>query len=343
MNILDVAAAAGVSSATVSRVLNGGKVTPETTAKVEAAIRKLNYFPNNLARTLITGKSMNIGIVTHSLTNSFSMEFVDAVSQRLSELDYRLFVTSSGTNGMSREDVEAKYLSSFLSQKVDGIILHDPSMINYESGFYGEIAKQVPFVMVHSSSQVTDINSVLIDQVLGMQKVMDHLLGQGHRRIWMVRSHGYSQDLKEAVWRSALRAVGMEPSDDDVINSPQGDAEIGITNAEEWVSRRLARSEPPTAIFAANDIQGIGVKAALLGAGLRIPEDVSLIAHDNTILAEIGQFSSVDMKRASAGHATVDLLLSCIRGRDKEIRRVYLTPDLIHRGSTRPLPGFSVV
>jgi DNA-binding LacI/PurR family transcriptional regulator len=105
----------------------------------------------------------------------------------------------------------------------------------------------------------------------------------------------------------------------------------------------LARSEPPTAIFAANDIQGIGVKAALLGAGLRIPEDVSLIAHDNTILAEIGQFSSVDMKRASAGHATVDLLLSCIRGRDKEIRRVYLTPDLIHRGSTRPLPGFSVV
>jgi LacI family transcriptional regulator len=103
------------------------------------------------------------------------------------------------------------------------------------------------------------------------------------------------------------------------------------------VTQRLGQGAPPTAIFASNDIQGMGTQIALKRAGLRIPEDVSLVAHDNTFLAEIGQFSSVDLKRTSVGHATVDLLLSGIQGKDKEARRVYLTPDIVFRGSTRSL------
>jgi len=335
MNILDIAAEAGVSTATVSRVLNDGRVAPATRAKVEAAIRKMHYFPNNLARTLITGKSMNIGVLTHSLTNSFSMEFVEAVSHRLAELDYRLFVTSSEASG--REEGEAKYLSSFLSQKVDGIILHDPSLVNYDSGFYGEIARQVPLVMVHSFPQVTDINSVVVDQALGMHKVMQHLLAGGHRKIWHVHNTGFSQTLKEQVWAEELTKAGSPPSPEDVIVVPGGDSEQGVMETEEAVTQRLARCERPTAIFTANDIMGIGAQRALLKAGLRIPEDVSLFSHDNTILSHIGGFSSVDMKRASVGHATVDLLLSNIEGKDREARRVYLTPDLVHRGSTRSL------
>lgn len=332
MNILDIAAEAGVSSATVSRVLNDGNVSPATRAKVEAAIRKMNYFPNNLARTLITGRSMNIGVLTHSLTNSYSMEFVEAVSHRLAEMNYRLFVSSSQAIG--QEEAEAKYLSSFLSQKVDGIILHDPSWANYESEIYLEVTRHVPFVMVHSFPEVTDINSVVVDQALGMRRVMQHLTGLGHRKIWHVRNLGYSQTLKEEVWAEELRKLGTPPSTEDVIVIPGGDHERGVMEAEVALDERLAQLGPPTAIFAANDIMGTGVQRALAKVGLRIPEDVSLFSHDNTILSHIGGFSSVDMKRTAVGLAAVELLLSTIDGPLKEPRRVYITPDLVHRGST---------
>jgi len=336
MNILDIAAAAGVSSATVSRVLNNGKVSAEARAKVEAVIRQVNYLPNHLARTLITGKSMNIGILTHSLSNSYSWEFVEAVGDRLKELNYRQFVASSGGDA----EEEAKYLSSFLSQRVDGIILHDPSGDNFRLGLFREAANRIPLVMVHSFVQEPpDINSVIVDQALGMKRVMEHFLSLGHRRIWMVRSHGYSQDLKERVWREALTAIGAPPGPDDLIHIPDGDSEKGVLEARDLVFQRLQSSPPPTAMFASNDLQGVGAQAALRKFGLRIPEDVSLVSHDNTILAEVGQISSVDMKRASVGHATVDLLLSIIQGKDKETRRVYLTPDIVHRGSTRAILG----
>lgn len=334
MNILDIAAAAGVSSATVSRVLNNGKVSPESRAKVEAVIRRENYLPNSLARTLITGKSMNIGIVTHSLSNSYSWEFVEAVGDRLKELGYRQFVASGGGD----PEEEAKYIASFLSQKVDGIILHDPSSENYQAGILREAARRIPLVMVHSFVQEPpDINSVIVDQALGMKRVMDHFLGLGHRRIWMLRSNGYSQDLKEQIWRDALTVVGCPPGSEALLHIPDGDTEKGVPEAEAVVFERLQTNAPPTALFASNDIQAVGALAALRKAGLRVPEDVSIVAHDNTILAEVGRFSSVDMKRASAGHATVDLLMSIIGGRDKETRRVYLTPDIVHRGTSRAI------
>jgi len=336
MNILDIAAAAGVSSATVSRVLNDGKVSPDTRAKVEAAIRKMNYFPNNLARTLITGKSMNIGVLTHSLTNSYSMEFVEAVGHRLAELNYRLFVSS--TEAIGQEEGEARYLANFLSQKVDGIILHDPSWPNYDSGFYTEVARQVPLVMVHSFPEVTDVNSVVVDQALGMRRVMKYLTDLGHRKIWHVRNLGYSQTLKEEVWSEELRKRGSSPPQDDVIVVDRGDYESGVVDAESAVTERLTRLGPPTAIFAANDIMAIGAQRALAKAGLRIPDDVSLFGHDNTILSYIGGFSSVDMKQTAVGLATVELLLSSIDGALKEPRRVYITPELVHRGSTGPVP-----
>lgn len=332
MNILDIAAEAGVSSATVSRVLNDGRVSPATRAKVEAAIRKMNYFPNNLARTLITGRSMNIGVLTHSLTNSYSMEFVEAVSQRLAELNYRLFVSSS--QAIRQEESEAKYLAIFLSQKVDGIILHDPSSANYESEVYLEVTRHVPFVMVHSFPEVTDINSVVVDQALGMRRVMKHLTDLGHRKIWHVRNLGYTQNLKEEVWAEELRKLGTPPSPEDVIVVPRGDYESGVIDAELAVSERIAQGGPPTAIFASNDIMAIGTQRALQKAGFRIPEDISLFSHDNTILSHIGGFSSVDMKRAAVGLATVELLQSSIQGVVKEPRRVYITPDLVLRGST---------
>jgi LacI family transcriptional regulator len=336
MNILDIAAAAGVSSATVSRVLNNGKVSPELKSKVEATIRAMNYLPNNLARSLITGKSMNIGVLTHSLSNSYAGEFVDAVGERLRELNYRQFVASASSVGASEE--EAKYVSSFLSQKVDGIIMHDLSEENYSSGFFLEVSRRVPLVIVHSFVDGTaEINSVILDQVLGMRRVMDHLLGLGHRKIWFVRSAGYSQDQKERVWREEMTALGCPPGPDDLIYIPDGDNEKGVHEATEAVAARLQALGPPTAIFACNDIQGVGTQAALRQHGLRIPDDVSLVAHDNTILAEVAQISSVDMKRSSVGHATVDLLMSIVQGKDKEIRRVYLTPDIVHRGSTRKL------
>ena len=332
MNIIDVAREAGVSTATVSRVLNGGSVSDDARTAVEAAIKKLNYLPNNLARGLVTGQTKTIGVIIHSVSNYFSMEFVEAVGAMYREQGYLLFVASTESAG---SEEECRYISGFISQRVDGIILHDPPIDNYRNGFLKDVAKRIPFAMVHSFPDIYDINSVYVDQRLGMERVMSHLLGLGHRDIWFVRSEGFSEDLKEEVWRSGLRSVGREPSPDDLIFVPDGNKEIAITETEEIIGDLFQAGRRPSAIFACNDLMCAGVAYAASRHGIAVPDDLSLVGHDNTILAASGRFSSVDLKMGSVGRAAVDLLAYAIEGKDPEPRRVLISPDVFMRGSTK--------
>jgi LacI family transcriptional regulator len=167
---------------------------------------------------------------------------------------------------------------------------------------------------------------------------MDHLIDLGHRDIVFIRGGiGYSFDTKEVVWRECLQAVGITPSDENIIVIPEGNSEFGIVQAEEKVREFLAgRAQMPTAIFGCNDIMATGALHALRSLGLRVPEDVSLVGHDNTILAASGRFSSVDLKTPSVGHAAIDLLSYAMNGVDKEPRRIIISPEIIHRNSTGP-------
>jgi LacI family transcriptional regulator len=143
-------------------------------------------------------------------------------------------------------------------------------------------------------------------------------------------------DSKEEVWREALAAAGAPPPPENRIVIANGNAEDGILEAEEKVDALLRSGRVPTAIFGCNDIMATGALNAARRNGIAVPERLSIVGHDNTILAASGRFTSVDLKIQSVGHASIDLLLHAMNGEDKEPRRLIISPELVFRNSTAP-------
>jgi DNA-binding LacI/PurR family transcriptional regulator len=335
MTIVEIAKEAGVSIATVSRVMNDGSVSAETRARVEAVIEKHKFSPNLMARGLINRQSETIGLITHSISNHFHMDFIQVVERHCNEMGYLLFVCIC--EGESQVENERRFLGDLVARQVNGIILHDSFPENYASGFVPIISKKIPLVMVHSFNSVADINSVEVDQVLGMKKVMRHLLELGHRDVFFLRGRlGNTYDSKELVWRESLAAVGCPPPPENRLVVENGNTEEGILESEELLDGLFKEGRVPTAIFACNDIMATGAVNAARANGIAVPERLSIVGHDNTILAASGRFSSVDLKTQSVGHASIDLLAYAMGGADTEPRRLIITPELVLRGSTGP-------
>jgi LacI family transcriptional regulator len=340
MNINDIAREAGVSIATVSRVLNHLPVREENRLKVEAAVKRLDFVPNYLARGLMNKQSLAIGVLITSISNDYYMEITDAVERRLRERGLMLFLCS--TDGET--ELERRYLNDLVSRRVDGIIVLDSSDENYASGLFRGVAQRVPLILVHSNPDILDVDSVVIDQRLGMRRVMEHLYGLGHREIAFLRGRaGVPYDIKEEAWRSFLSERGIVPSPERLVVIEQGNASEAIGQAEEAMGETLRSASRPTAVFACNDLMARGVVNAASRLGLRIPEDLSVVGHDDTVLAISGrtQLTSVDLKMKSLGGAAVDLLYRAIDGGDPEPRRVFIVPELVVRESTGPVPADS--
>lgn len=331
MTITDIAREAGVSTATVSRVMNHQSVSTDKRERVEAAIKKLDYTPNPLARGLMNKSSRVIGVLTTSMSNQYYMEITEAVERRFRTKGFMQFLCC--TEGDQGE--ERRYLNDLIARQVDGIIVIDPANENVESGFLKATAGRIPLVLIHSIPTLTDIASVIIDQPLGMVRVMDHLLALGHRDVAFLRGRlGFSYDIKERAWREALGRVGVVPPDDRLLVVEDGNTEAAVELVRQTLTERFRTSPPPTALFACNDLMAMGALEAAAQAGLRVPEDLSIVGHDNTILAVHGRLTSVDLKMRSLGLAAADLLNHLIEGGDDEPRRVLFTPDLVLRQTT---------
>ena len=331
MTVKEIARISGVSTATVSRVLNNGPVKKNTRDKVEAAIRELNHMPDDLTKRTLGTTQRAYALVTHSVTNYYSMEFAETVVNRCEqEEDLIVYLNRS-----DQYDKQYRCISDLLSRGVEGIILHDPPLLNYDLGFLHKLAERIPLVIVHSNPDLYDINSVMVDQEAGMRKAADFLIKKGYRNQLFLRGHfGFSFDLKERVWKEELLKAGIEPGGKSVVVVEGADMERGIETAYNLVSEHLKSGDIPDAVFTCNDIMGVGALRALRDAGLRVPEDVPLLSHDNTILASSFRISSVDLKISSLAHAALDLLDYAISGSDSEPRKILITPDLNLRDTT---------
>jgi DNA-binding LacI/PurR family transcriptional regulator len=335
MTIVEIAKEAGVSIATVSRVLNNGSVSVNKRALVEAVIEKYKFTPNLLARGLINKQSETIGLLTHGISNHFNMDFIQVVERHCNEMGNLLFVCIC--EGSDPIETERRFLNDLVARQVNGIILHDSFPENYESGFLSYIAKRIPLVIIQSFGSCYDINTVEVDQVLGMRKVMKHLIDLGHRDILFLRGPvSISYDSKETVWREALAAVGAPPPPENRIVVPDGNTEDGILESEELLDAMFKGGRIPTAVFGCNDIMAMGALNAARKNGIDVPGRLSIVGHDNTILAASGRFTSVDLKTHSVGHASFDLLVHAMDGTDKEPRRLIISPELVLRNSTGP-------
>ena len=310
--IRDVARHAGVSPATVSRVLNDlPLVTGATRERVLQSIEELDYRPSAAARGLTSGRWHAVGVVAPFFTSASAVERLSGVAERLAESAYSLVM-----HDVETLEQRAEALAAFARpDRVDGLLVISLPLADDEHAALEH--DDFPIVLI----DVSDAShpDLAIDDVHGGRLATDHLLAGGHARIGFVgdapaNPFGFtsSEDRRRGYLR-ALRGAGIEPLMELQQRGPHGRVE-----AQRLAERLLDLVDPPTAIFAASDMQAVGVMEAVRARGLRMPDDVAVVGFDDIELAEIVGLTTVRQPLRESGRRGAELLLARLEGRAPE-------------------------
>jgi LacI family transcriptional regulator len=329
MTIRDVARLAGVSSMTVSRVINGSeRVSPATRQRVEEAIDELGYVPSRLARGLIRQKTGTLALIVPDVANPFFTLVVRGAEEVARRADYRLLLCDT----RSDLELEREVIEELLAHRVEGIAIAPVS--DRSRTHLRRLAKfGVPFVLIDRTVQGVDSDLIVGDNEGGARRLVTHLLELGHRRIGLIVE---ADDVSTARHRrqgyeSALAAAGV-PVDESLIVRADADPSGGF----EGMRRLLTLDERPTAVFAVNNLVALGVIEAVRDAGLEVPDDVALVCFDDIEYASrMYPFLTVMAQPAETlGSLGTQLLLERIDGRARARgRSVVLSAQFIVRKS----------
>jgi LacI family transcriptional regulator len=334
ITIRDVAARAGVSVATASRVLSGNPATsPESRARVAAAVSELDYRPNAQARALRSTRSESIGLLVPDVRNPFFADLAHAVEQAALA---NSFVTLLG-NANERKEQQDRYLDTLISRRVDGIIL--APLGDGTGSIDSLISRNIPTVFVDRTVDGFDIPSVTSDSEVGIRAAVEHLAAAGHTRIGYI-----SGPQTTSTGRDRFAAFTRAISDNDLSQDPEliysGDYQAASGSAGVDALLRLRR--PPTAVLAADSLMAVGAVAILHRLGRRIGTDIALVAFDDIEWFALlnPPLSVISHSVEEMGRVAVDLLLQVIDGAKPE--SLVLPSELIVRASSsRPLPPTS--
>ena len=332
VTIFDVAAASGVSYGTVSRVLNNDPhVHPETRAKVLEEIDRLGYVTNRQARSLAGGKTNMIGLLVPDLGTAYTGEIVHGIDAEISSnnLDLLLYTTHRTASK------EANYVANLVQGLVDGLLLLLPrNPIDYIGTL---TARKFPFVLIDHQGTGEDCPAVGATNWQGAYDATDYLINLGHKRIGFITG---TMDLGCAIdrlggYRSALRTRNI-PEDDEMIFQGTFYQLDGFNGA----CHLLDHPNPPTAIFASNDVMAMGAMDAIRSRGLRIPNDVSVIGFDDIPQASLIRpaLTTIRQPLEKMGHVAAQILLDLLKHSDQEVNRIELPTELIERDSCRTIP-----
>jgi LacI family transcriptional regulator len=320
----DVARLAGVSTATVSRVVNGRYgVSVSTIEQVRSAIEELGYESSLVATSLRRSRTNVLGLVTHSF-QSYTAEVLKGVMDALSQSGFDLIIyANSDLYGTYSDGWEQRHLARLAGTLTDGCIVVTPS---------GEVRSGTPVVVIDPARGST-APSVTADNFAGATAVVEHLLGLGHRRIGFIAGRASLEAAwsREEGYRTALAEAGV-PLDPQLIARGSFNPE----SAAPLARALLDRPDRPTAIFAASD--GMALKALQVAKdlGLDVPGDLSVAGFDNipeSALAEPG-LTTVDQSMYRLGYEAARMLKSLVRGDWEGPDRTVLPTRLVVRGST---------
>lgn len=330
----DVAKKAGVSIATVSRVLNNHPVSEKARKIVEETIAELDYRPNLTARGLIKGQSYRIGVIVSNMENPYYSSIMSSMELRLREESYLCNFASSSKRG----EEEINILRRFLDSGVDGLIIVDVGTKGENSGLYADLNRQIPVVLINGNPDRLDSNLILVDQEKGMEQTMDYLFSLNHKNIGFIRgaSNGFAFVCKEQVYRQKMLEKGLGLNEKMIICIEDTDHFDCIDYTCNQVIKLLKQPDRPSAIFASNELMALGVLKAAKDVGLSVPEDLSVVAHDNTVFALIShpQMTTVDMNPSRLGIEASEMMLQLLNSKQRSPRRLTLFPELIVREST---------
>ena len=326
MTIRDVAAQAGVSVATVSKVINGRYgVAADTTARVNAVISALGYQASLVAQSLRNHRTNVIGILVADL-EPFSAELLKGAADAIRGSGFEMVVYSAG--GLADDHVgwERRYLSRLSGTLIDGAVLVTPTVVDVNYG--------APIVAIDPHTGQSGLPTIDSDNLRGGQLATAHLLGLGHRRIAMLsgRPDLESSRLREQGYRQAM-AAAMVPVSEDLVMVGGYDAQASA----ECTRTLLTSADPPTAIFAANDVSAIAAIQAAVGLGLRVPSDLSVVGFDNIPESALcaPPLTTVNQPIRQMGERSIQLLLRLMRGDHVEATHITLQTDLVVRQSAR--------
>ena len=331
LTIRDVARSAGVAVGTVSRVLNKhASVSPEVRERVVEAIRILGYEPDAVAQSMRLRTTRTVACAIRDISIAGFGSFVKAAEQVLREAGYTLLLTNTD----EQPQRELELLTTFAKRRVDGVIM-TISDEGDEDLRRALKEMRVPIVLMDRDVAL-DLDVVAIDHRGGTRAAAAHLLELGHRRIALLTGHATMRPAHERVagFQEAHRRAGLAPGPD-LIRCGGFSAEFGF----EQLSALLLTNKPPTAVVAGGMTMLPGVLRAIAAAGLRIPDDISVIAGGDTDLAELFSpaVTAVRWSNADWGRNAVRLLLDRIeRLYAADPRRVTLATELVHRASCAP-------
>jgi LacI family transcriptional regulator len=322
-----VAKEAGVSPSTVSRILNGtARVRDSKVRAVEAAIAKLQFMPNPLARSLAGGKSMSVGIVTQALDSPFYGAALLAIEKGLLRAKYSpLFVS-----GQWREGDERRCVDHLLGRRVEGIILLTSCLPDAE---LVSLARTVPLVVTGRRVDGARIYCLDEDSTAGARLATEYLIGQGHRRVAFISGPPDHPDAQQRLngYKAAL-AAGKIPFNRKLVAAGDYSESGGHTAIGALLDARVEF----TAVFAANDQTAHGALLALHRRGIKVPQDVSLVGFDDlpTSAFMIPPLTSVHRSIDEIGECAAEAMIDLIERRAPHAR--VSSPTLAIRESTRP-------
>lgn len=318
----DIAAAAGVSTTTVSRVLRDSPAVREPTRlRVLEKVRELGYEPDHVARSLSTRSSTLVGIVVHEVAAPFYARVLKGARDALHDAGYQVLLMES----VRDEATERAAIRTLVAHRVAGILLTT-------SG--GEAPASVPIVYFDEIGSVRDASRVVEDDRAGADLLVEHLLGHGHRRIAFIGGAPglYTSTERAEGFRDALarRWLAVPPG-----YVRHGDKWWTPEDAGRQAAELLALDPPPTAIVTADDRQAIGVLRSLRALGLRVPEDVALVCYDDPPYGDVidPPITCVAHDGVGVGAHAARLLLEQLAEPEREPREVRMPVELIVRRS----------
>ncbi|WP_210713319.1 LacI family DNA-binding transcriptional regulator [Pseudomonas sp. MWU349] len=331
--IKDVAALAGISYTTVSHVLNKTRpVSEEVRVKVEAAIASLDYVPSAVARSLKAKTTATIGLLVPNSLNPYFAELARGIEDYCERNGYCVILCNSDDNPQKQRN----YLRVLLEKRIDGLIV---TSAGGDSGLaQGLAGVRTPMVIVDRGLEGVNADLVRIDHQHGAYLATRHLLELGHRDIACIGGPGNTSvaQMRLAGFQQALREAGVEAPAERILES-----DFSSTGGYRAAAQLLDGGQPPSAIFAGNDMMGIGVLRAAAERNICVPSELSVIGFDDILMSRYvyPALTTVGQSILQLGETAAELLLRRIACRELPVDQRIVTPNIVLRESTAPLGG----
>lgn len=333
MNIKEVADRACVSTATVSRTINGSDVVkPRTAEKIWRVIRELGYYPSTQARALASGKSRILGLIISDIVNPFFPELVKSFEFAATRHGYEVIIANTDYN----PERMATCVRRMIERQADAVAIITSEI---ERHLIDELSRRkVPIVFLDVGKLRPLMSNISVEYGKGIQEAVQHIVSLGHKRIGFIAGpHNLkSARTRRAAFLKCISDSGIENSQRIVVEGNHK-----VDGGDKAMTHMLSLSDPPTAVLASNDLTAIGAMRAISRARLRVPEDISLIGFDDIELSLCTQppLTTIRLSRAELGQKAFDALYRNLSGESSKGEEIKVTTSLIVRQSTAAVNG----